>query len=48
MTRYKFLERARDIHGYKYQYPNLSDKILSKDNNSSIKWYWIYKKWLSI
>jgi hypothetical protein len=32
MTRYKFLERARDIHGYKYQYPNLSDKILSKDN----------------
>ena len=32
MTREEFLERARDKHGYKYQYPNLSDKVLSTDS----------------
>jgi len=29
MTKQEFLDRARDVHGYKYQYPNLSDKVLS-------------------
>ena len=32
MTKKEFLNRARDIHGYKYQYPNLSDKVLSNDD----------------
>lgn len=32
MTKQEFLERARDKHGYKYQYPNLKDKILSSDD----------------
>lgn len=32
MTKSEFLERAREKHGYKYQYPNLSDKVLSSDN----------------
>ena len=32
MTKKEFLDRARDVHGYKYQYPNLSDKVLSNDN----------------
>jgi very-short-patch-repair endonuclease len=32
MTKQEFLERARETHGYKYQYPYLSDKILSNDN----------------
>jgi hypothetical protein len=32
MTKYEFLERARDMHGYKYEYPYLGDKILSQDN----------------
>ena len=31
MTRSEFLEKARSIHGYKYQYPSLPDKILSTD-----------------
>lgn len=31
MTKTIFLERAREIHGYKYQYPTLSDKVLSND-----------------
>ena len=31
MTKYEFLEKARKKHGYKYKYPNLSDKILSND-----------------
>lgn len=31
MTKYEFLEKARKKHGYKYEYPNLSDKILSND-----------------
>ena len=31
MTKKEFLEKARNIHGYKYEYPNLSDKILSND-----------------
>lgn len=31
MTKYEFLERAREMHGYKYQYPNLGEKILSND-----------------
>jgi hypothetical protein len=32
MTKQEFLDRARDKHGYKYEYLNLSDKILSSDN----------------
>ena len=32
MTREEFLIRARDKHGYKYEYPNLNDKVLSTDN----------------
>ena len=32
MTKQEFLERARDKHGYKYQYPNLKEKVLSSDN----------------
>lgn len=32
MTKQEFLDRARDKHGYKYQYPNLVDKILSTDD----------------
>ena len=31
MTRLEFLEKAREKHGYKYEYPNLSEKILSTD-----------------
>ena len=32
MTRKEFLERARDKHGYKYEYPNLRDKVLTTDD----------------
>lgn len=32
MTREEFLEKARDKHGYKYEYPNLSEKVLSSDS----------------
>ena len=32
MTKQEFLERAREMHGYKYQYPSLPDKVLSSDN----------------
>ena len=32
MTKQEFLDRARDVHGYKYQYPNLSDKVLSNQD----------------
>lgn len=32
MTREEFLERARDKHGYKYEYPNLKDKVLTTDD----------------
>lgn len=32
MTKEEFLEKARDKHGYKYEYPNLSEKVLSSDN----------------
>lgn len=31
MTRLEFLERAREKHGYKYNYPNLAEKVLSSD-----------------
>lgn len=31
MTRLEFLEKARNIHGYKYKYPNLNDKITLRD-----------------
>ena len=31
MKKSNFLEKARDIHGYKYKYLNLSDKITLKD-----------------
>ena len=32
MTKQEFLDRAREKHGYKYQYPTLTDKILSTDD----------------
>ena len=32
MTKQEFLDRARDVHGYKYQYPNLPDKVLSNQD----------------
>lgn len=32
MTREEFLEKARNKHGYKYEYPNLSEKVLSSDS----------------
>jgi hypothetical protein len=32
MTKEDFLIRARESHGYKYNYPNLSEKILSTDD----------------
>jgi len=31
MTKLEFLEKARNTHGYKYQYPDLSNKITLKD-----------------
>jgi very-short-patch-repair endonuclease len=31
MTRLEFLEKARNIHGYKYKYPSLGEKITLKD-----------------
>lgn len=31
MTKQEFLDRAHDTHGYKYEYLNLKDKILSND-----------------
>lgn len=31
MTKEDFMDKARDTHGYKYNYPNLSDKVLSND-----------------
>jgi very-short-patch-repair endonuclease len=31
MTRLQFLERARNIHGYKYNYPDLSEKLRLND-----------------
>jgi hypothetical protein len=32
MTKEEFLVRARDTHGYKYNYPNLKEKVLSTDD----------------
>lgn len=32
MDRYEFLKRARETHGYKYQYPTLPHKVLSNEN----------------
>ena len=32
MTKNEFLERARNKHGYKYQYPNLKEKVVSGDD----------------
>ena len=32
MTKQEFLNKAREKHGYKYEYPNLNDKILSNDD----------------
>jgi hypothetical protein len=31
MTRLEFLEKARKVHGYKYKYPSLEDKITLKN-----------------
>lgn len=31
MTKEEFLERAREKHGYKYQYPTLGEKVVSND-----------------
>lgn len=32
MTKKEFIERAREKHGYKYNYPTLKDKVLSNDD----------------
>jgi very-short-patch-repair endonuclease len=32
MTKQEFLKRARETHGYKYEYPNLTDKVLSNQD----------------
>lgn len=32
MTRYEFLQKARQVHGYKYMYPTLKNKIIHTDN----------------
>lgn len=32
MTKQEFLDRAREKHGYKYQYPSLGHRVLSTDN----------------
>ena len=32
MTKQEFLEKAREKHGYKYNYPSLPDKVLSNEN----------------
>jgi hypothetical protein len=44
MTKQEFLDRAREMHGYKYQYPNLTDKILSNDNIDVVYNDVIYKQ----
>ena len=44
MTKQEFLDRARDVHGYKYQYPNLSDKVLSNENIDIIYNGFLYKQ----
>ena len=31
MTKQEFLDRAREKHGYKYQYPSIGEKVLSND-----------------
>lgn len=31
MKKEKFLEKARAIHGYRYQYPNLEENVMQKD-----------------
>lgn len=31
MKRIEFLEKARNIHGYKYNYPSLGEKLSLKD-----------------
>lgn len=31
MTKRDFIDKARNTHGYKYNYPNLGDKVLSND-----------------
>ena len=47
MTKYEFLEKAREKHGYKYQYPNLADKVLSTDNIDILLKGIIYKQKVS-
>lgn len=32
MTRYEFLEKAREVHGFKYMYPTLKNKIIHTDS----------------
>lgn len=44
MTKSKFLERAREIHGYKYEYPSLGDKVLSNDDIDIIHNGVLYKQ----
>lgn len=31
MKKIEFLEKARNVHGYKYKYPNLSEKVILSD-----------------
>ena len=44
MTKQEFLDRAREMHGYKYQYPTLTDKILSSDNIDVVYDSIVYKQ----
>ena len=31
MKKEKFLEKARNVHGYRYEYPNINDVVMQKD-----------------
>lgn len=47
MTKEDFLIRAREHHGYKYQYPSLTDKILTTDDIELIYDNVLYKQKVS-
>jgi very-short-patch-repair endonuclease len=47
MTSYEFLKKARDIHGYKYLYPKLPNKITYKDKINILYNGILYKQSIS-
>jgi very-short-patch-repair endonuclease len=47
MTRYEFLKKARDIHGYKYLYPKLHNRITYKDKINILYNGILYKQSIS-